>query len=335
MSSTISAPGKMFLLGEYAVLEGAPALLTAVDRRVHLTVAKAQGPCWHIHAPAIGIDGQRLHADGSLPATLDAAMRDRLRVFDAVRATTAAAGARPEQPLALHVDSSALQDGTHKLGLGSSAAVAVALTAALLQASGQQPGRDRLCRLAMAAHRRAQQGGGSGADVATSIHGGIVSFADGTAQAAPDWPAELAVLAVMTGTGADTTELVQRVVEYGRREPARYRDQMGHLQTLAGEARQALTDGAAFLALADDYFEALRALDAGARAGIVLEQHLQLATLARHHGAVFKTTGAGGGDLGLLFTYRGRPARQLITALDEHGMRRIPLQIGASGLHGI
>lgn len=28
-----SAPGKLFLCGEYAVLEGAPAVLTAIDRR--------------------------------------------------------------------------------------------------------------------------------------------------------------------------------------------------------------------------------------------------------------------------------------------------------------
>ena len=31
---TVSAPGKLFLIGEYGVLEGQPAVVAAVDRRV-------------------------------------------------------------------------------------------------------------------------------------------------------------------------------------------------------------------------------------------------------------------------------------------------------------
>ena len=68
-----SAPGKLFLLGEYAVLEGAPAMLTAVDRRV--TVQITTSDRWRVTAVGLpgGQRGERyLGPDGELPATLGA-----------------------------------------------------------------------------------------------------------------------------------------------------------------------------------------------------------------------------------------------------------------------
>ena len=84
-----SAPGKLFLLGEYAVLEGAPALLTAVDARVRVRIEPAEAGRWRLDAPDLGIGSLTLGADGTLPAGLDAGTRRNLRVFDAVRATVA------------------------------------------------------------------------------------------------------------------------------------------------------------------------------------------------------------------------------------------------------
>ena len=41
MSRTILAPGKLMIAGEYAVLDGAPALVLAVDRGVKCSVTPA------------------------------------------------------------------------------------------------------------------------------------------------------------------------------------------------------------------------------------------------------------------------------------------------------
>lgn len=121
-----SAPGKLVLLGDYAVLAGGPALVAAVDRR------------------AVGATG------GPIPPSA---------VVEAVLARAKLEGGRPELP---EIDTRAfLDEHGQKLGLGSSAAVAV-VTAAL------SLGRDdeRILRVALEGHRDAAGGVGSGVDVA-------------------------------------------------------------------------------------------------------------------------------------------------------------------------
>lgn len=298
-----SAPGKLFLLGEYAVLEGAPALLTAVDRRA--TVTATASDRWRLTAWQLGIVGLDLGPGGSLPPGLDAATRNSLTLFNAVRAIVESQFGGPGEPLDLAIDSSAFQHDGHKLGLGSSAAVAVALTAALARARGMTLTTEELFSLADAAHRQAQGGSGSGGDVAASVYGGRIRYVRGEVPWPVGWPDDLVLVAVATGTGSSTIDLVARVAAYREYDPKGYLRDLGALSELAAGAERALTDADRFLALADHYFLAIAALDSHADAGIVTERHRELRSLAAASGAVFKPTGAGGGDLGLVFAKLG------------------------------
>ncbi|HEY5224595.1 MAG TPA: hypothetical protein VIJ18_16300 [Microbacteriaceae bacterium] len=353
-----SAPGKLFLLGEYAVLHGAPAVLTAVDRRARVTVTvpdaahgtAAPGAPWRISAPAIGIAECRLEADGALPAGLDAATRERLRVFDAVRRTVARRVSSVPSGLLIAIDTAAFWHREHKLGLGSSAAVAAALTAALAAAHGLRPTADELLAWATDAHREAQGGAGSGGDVAVSCSGGLITFtrdrvgsddAEPILQQGPvlqrgpilqHWPGDLDLRVVTTGTGSSSSELVGRVSAYGRRDPGGHAADLARLAALARQAVSALASASAFLALADAYFEALSDLDRRAGAGIVTEEHHRLRALVAANGGVFKTSGAGGGDVGLVFARTGADASRVASALDEAGVETIPLGFGGPGV---
>jgi len=329
-----SAPGKLFLLGEYAVLDGAPALLAAVDRRAEVTIGDSESGSWQVSAPNLGIGSLALGDDGGLPTGLDAAQRLKLRVFDAVREAVLARAPRLARPLSITIDSGALSRGGHKLGLGSSAAVAVALTAALAAALDLDLDREALFRLAEEAHRRAQDGVGSGGDVAASVYGGLIRYSRGAVPVPLRWPEELSVLAVVTGEGALTTRLVGRVADYAEQDPARYRADIARLAGLAERAEAALRDPDAFLRLAGDYFTALTVLDAHARAGIVSERHHELHAVAEREGGVFKTSGAGGGDVGLAFSHSGEPAERLAAALAGAGAAVVPLGFFAAGVHG-
>ncbi len=147
-----TAPGKLILTGEYAVLDGAPALVIAVDRRVIATGASAR--C-------------------SSPFLLAVARELALR-YGADSPSARAA-------LRVAVDSSAFyaaSDCTQKLGLGSSAAVTVAAAALALAAQGSND-RDEVLAIALAAHANAQgtKGArGSGADIAAAVYGGAIVY---------------------------------------------------------------------------------------------------------------------------------------------------------------
>jgi len=327
-----SAPGKLFLLGEYAVLSGAPALLTAVDRRVEVSVEDSASGSWQLNAPNLGLENLILGPDGELPSRLDPRIRSSLRIFDAVReAVLSAASLRP-RPLAISIDSGSFSLGGHKLGLGSSAAVAAALTAALGTAVGLDQGRESLFRRADAAHRHAQGGVGSGGDVAASVYGGLIGYSQGLVPVPLHWPEELNIMAVVTGEGSLTTRLVAGVADYAAENPTRHRADIARLSALAERAVAALTDPDDFLSLANGYFSALSQLDANAQVGIVSEHHRELHELSKREGGAFKTSGAGGGDVGLAFSHRGEPTERLSAALTRAGALVVPLGFLAAGL---
>jgi phosphomevalonate kinase len=308
-----SAPGKLFLLGEYAVLDGAPALLVAVDRRATVTIAPSDDDRWHLSTPGLDLDDLTLEADGSIPAGVDERTRRQLRVFDAVQTVVRCSGA-----LSIAIDSTAFSAAGYKLGLGSSAAVATALTAALSTAAGSSPSREDIRILATDAHRSAQRGAGSGGDVASSSYGGLVGYVRDTPPISLVWPEELEIMAVVTGTGSSTTNLVGKVADYAARDPARYHADIARLAALAHQAQDALCSADDFLRLASDYFDQLVELDAHAGAGIVSEHHQRLHSLA----AV----------LDGVFARRGASAARLAAAFAGAGAKPVPLSFGANGV---
>ena len=56
MTISTSTPGKLILLGEYAVLEGAPAIVAAVNKFAKITLNNSIDHNFYINAPAIGIN---------------------------------------------------------------------------------------------------------------------------------------------------------------------------------------------------------------------------------------------------------------------------------------
>lgn len=327
-----SAPGKLFLIGEYAVLEGAPAILTAVDRRARVKIVDSPDRHWYFSAPNLGIHRLQLDEYGCPADTLATEPRHQLRVFEAVRNQVTAILARPLPPLDIHIDTADFSRDRYKLGLGSSAAVAAALTFALLECAGADTRKDHVARLAIAAHRAAQNGTGSGGDVATSVHGGLIGYTRDMPPKSLTWPEGLAMTAVVTGRGASTTELVGRIKAHGKNAPAIHNVDMARLTTLSRKAIEAAMHPVRFMEVAREYFDALALLDDHARAGIISSRHHELHALAADHGAVFKSSGAGGGDVGLLFSAPPVDPATLYQAFSEAGAALIELGLYAPGV---
>lgn len=289
----VAAPGKLLLTGAYAVLEGAPAIVVAVDR-----VATA--------------DTEK-NAETS------------------TREVELAFGANA----APYVDAAALFDGARKLGLGSSAAVLVAALAARKARGGADLAspcvRAELFAEARAAHA-ASQGGGSGADVAASVFGGVLRYSL-AGIAGVSLPRGLHLAAYFSGTSARTSELRAAVDELRTRQPTVHRECIEVLRMGAELACQALSQGRldVFLAAADVTRNALARLGVASGAPIVPEQFVTLARFAARTGAVFLPSGAGGGDVGV-FLGRMRPSRAFEDLAEDLGFTHVPLSVDPIGV---
>jgi phosphomevalonate kinase len=176
----ITVPGNLLLLGEYAVLEeGGLGITLAVDRSVSIHVESSNT------LTISGTDGSRQFSwpregQNELFRNIVSECRKFLegRGLDLPQVAIAA----DSHNLYTFNDMSNGMSNSRKLGLGSSAAVTVGISAALLlQEISWSPDelRSQVFEIALRAHRKAQGGRGSGYDIAASTFGGIGLFRGG------------------------------------------------------------------------------------------------------------------------------------------------------------
>lgn len=147
------------LLGEYGVLFGKPALVCAIDKRIHVTLTPRADTAIHIHSDIHGTYTTDLH---------------ELRIekpFHFVLSAIKLYQGKIRRGCDINITS----EFSDKVGLGSSAAVTVATLAAIVSWLDI-----RVSPLYLLKHGRSIirecQGTGSGADVAASVYGGVVYY---------------------------------------------------------------------------------------------------------------------------------------------------------------
>jgi len=307
------APGKLLLLGEYAVLAGAPALVMAIDRRVRVLLEPVRDGEAMLHAPQLGIEDEPLRwSDSGLhggPGLHRLGMTARLLPLLA-----RGFGIASEQlnRIRIEIDSAELfaavvsQPGSPekvKLGLGSSGAVTAALVCALELLSGAAQGAvaERWERW-LPAYRSALDSDASGADLAASLAGGLHLLRpgpDGGLQLEQrDWPEGLLWRAIWVGAPAQTVDYVAAFKAWQTREPvaaARLVAALGERVEAVGKSDSAST----WLESFEGFTELIEPLGSAIGRAVLSAPHLRLRTLAREHAVVYKSCGAGGGDLGV------------------------------------
>ncbi|MBI4706001.1 MAG: hypothetical protein HY744_33325 [Deltaproteobacteria bacterium] len=298
-----AAPGKLVLSGAYSVLEGAPALVTAVSRY---------------------------------------AVADTGRCANVVTDEVAAAIAAGELDRAPWFDASALREekragAGRKLGLGSSAAILVASLGAVWLERGTAPAQlgKAVFVAALAAHRHAQ-GGGSGIDVAASCYGGVLCCEmeprSGRLDVRPHGlPPGLVCEVWAAPESAATRDMLAAVQRLRRARRALYR---ARIETAAEAARAAAQARRAsdLVGALDLQFQALAALGEAAGAAIAGPAYGELRALAAREGAAFGPSGAGGGDVSLFIGQRTASSRFRARARAA-GLSPVSLRLGAEGVH--
>lgn len=343
-----SAPGKLVLLGEYVVLEGAPALVAAMDRRAEARFVPHAEPFWSICAPTLGAQGQyHLQPDKTLAPRGEPVLA--LRFAEAVLRHTLAQP-RAKLPFgALTLETHQFFADGQKLGLGSSAAISCAcwqvLRAASLPGDDAQaaPMTDRRRQGPLATlqelHHTVQGGVGSGIDIAASLWGGIIRFQRDAQSPTPQVARmqalqNMVIVPVFSGHAAATAPLLKAFARLKAERPNVYWQQCETLAVLANAGAEfwALGHVSALLTVVDQVHEALRQLGREIGAAIVTPEHDAIAKIARRAGASYKPSGAGGGDLGIAVCPTRQVAGRVTAKLRAQGMVPVPMALGAHGV---
>lgn len=286
MTIRASAPGKLMLVGEYTVTLGtSPALAVAVHKRVTVTVEPNTSGSWTVTSPALEL--------------VDASPDEVPVVQSALQQVAQTAGDKLTGGSI--TIASELGAGADKPGLGGSAAICVAVLGALHEIAGLERPTVAEC---VSAHRDAQDGRGSGYDVATALLGGVVLFEpaeDPTAQPSAknvEWFDGLHTAVLFTGQGASTKGMLARLQHYRETRPSQSRARFLTMERRAREFVKAWTDKdlEALLDAAAGAQEALVGMDREGRIGIRGGAHAELMGVVEDAGALARTSGAGGGD---------------------------------------
>lgn len=298
MRPTASAPGKLVLAGEYVVLEGARAVVTAVDVRATLAVAETSG---------------------TLPP-------------EVVATRALAEAAYGASPHGFALDVRALRDERKKLGLGSSAAAAAATVSLVAHLAGRETSARERFDLALRGHMSVAPRG-SGIDVAASVHGGTQLFRiEGeTRHVAPVAIPEGAHTAVVyTGEEARTSELVRAIDALSA---SARKEALAPLREAAERCVEAfLSHNVPDLLLAvRAHHDAMAHLGEAARVPIVEKNLAAIAARAARHGGAAKPSGAGGGDVAIAFFSDSEARARFCEASNEAGHRIVEVALGAGG----
>lgn len=275
-----SAPGKLAISGEYAVLTGAPALVAAVDRRVTCTLTPKGSGGWRFLSTGFE-DDQALSKDDVFtapPTSIPGIVRRSIAEPDA------------PQHVDVQIDSAPCYREGIKLGVGSSAATVTAVATAFGVLAGSAPRLTDLYDL-----HADFQGGGSGLDVAAAVTGGVIRFEDRVATPIR-FPRGVHLAFVFTGSGTRTATLLAAFDAW------RQRGSTASLERLAAAAREVVDSTMhpdAFLGALGEYTDLLERFDQTARIGIFGPGHRRARELASRLGVVYKPCGAGGGDTGV------------------------------------
>jgi len=313
--SDASAPGKLVIAGEYAVLHGAPAVVMALDVRAQARVSRV-AKTDSVLVDSVSGQEFRFHCHEQKGFQwLGRAPGERGRILQVVLTTFLDEqqdfGCVPALRVSMKTDAFYKLVGAErrKLGLGSSAAVLVALVGALFDALSFPLDIQGISSFCCEAHRRFQDGQGSGVDIAAAINGGVLGVRMKQSDAKLSisrlgWPDGLFLLPVWSGKSASTVELLSRFSTHRDRYPGAFDRQMQSLKDHSERVFAAWLEQSVdnILTALDGYERALRDFDREAAIGINTDVHERLRKLAEQHGARYKTSGAGGGDIGFAFT---------------------------------
>jgi mevalonate kinase len=223
-SVTVSAPGKIILTGEHFVVHGSYAVAAAINKRVRVTVSESKEN--HSSIVSSGLSSKLDSNDEKFPAT-KAVIRQVQKELGHL-----------SEPLEVRIESE-IPAGS---GLGSSAAVSIACTAALTRFVGSTIDPQFVSRIAMMGEKKVH-GNPSGIDVEASLRGGVIMFSRKDGVKTIQTKDAIQLIVIYSGKKRSTSRLIAEVARRKRSYPNFFQLLADSASYQSREVVDALKDG--------------------------------------------------------------------------------------------
>ncbi|MBI4097503.1 MAG: mevalonate kinase [Candidatus Levybacteria bacterium] len=286
---TVSAPGKLMLFGEHAVVYDHPCLVTAVDQRIRLTAEILESSNFELEALDVDVSNYKKPisnlGQGDIPKGakfVEGALKNLMERSRNKFGMTSDKGIR--------ITTSS--EFSSKFGFGSSSASTVCSVKALSELFSLKLSEKQIFDLAYKTVLDIQ-GKGSGFDVAAAVYGGTVYFVTGGKKIQPLKINSLPLIVGYSGIKADTVTLINQVKEKFENNNDRLQKIYNEMEKIVEEAKpQILANNWEEVGrLMSDNQKLLKELGVSIKK---LDNMINGAIKAGAYGA--KLSGAGGGD---------------------------------------
>lgn len=204
-----SAPGKLMLLGDHAVVYDHPCIVTAVNQRLYVETEKQEPALLTLKAPDLGLQKYEKALSqlgtGPLPKPVQFIENVYKRFLE-------------KYPQTSGVTVQTRSDFSSTFGFGSSSAVSTAFAFSLFKLYEIPFTNQELFDLCYRAVLDVQ-GVGSGFDIASAIWGGTLLYKRGASVLEKVSVKQLPIIVVYTGIKADTPTIVRQVGEQYKQDP--------------------------------------------------------------------------------------------------------------------
>ena len=329
MKVEVSAPGKVFISGEYLALNGSLATILSTKQRAKITIEDNNNNFNTLYSLPLGKSFDfNVNNDFKINWVND----DPQEMGSFIQQAIIEMKIKPTK-VKFVIDTTHFYFKNKKIGIGSSAAISSALIKAIDKYFNKGYSQKKIIDTAITLHKKAQNTLGSGLDVIAScadcelIECDLKSASNNTWEIL-EWPPELIIKGVITNKQSRTKDMIEKYSEGRNHNKVFFKE----LQFQANLLLKKLSftwrdkDTRSILGLMEEQNILMQELNKKYALGIYTKEHRDLANLASQSGLFYKPSGAGGGDLGLILSDSEMKLKKLLIQIRSKNFEIIDLR---------
>tara|TARA_B100001094_G_scaffold327952_1_gene387311 strand:- start:4310 stop:5308 length:999 start_codon:yes stop_codon:yes gene_type:complete len=322
----VSAPGKIIIIGEYAVLSDAPAISMAVNQRAKVTIKRHQQEMHLLKTRGYSntVARFKIGNTGSIE-WIDTITEDPIRLF--FESAWSHINFHSDFFYEFNLDTTGFytRAGGDKYGIGSSAALAVAMAAGFVKIFNIT---QEVKELASQIHNTFQNNRGSGVDIETSSIGGVIKFYRNPEKKSIslDLPKSLKFKIFWSGAPFNTVTQLEKLGSLDKRSFLELREMAIGIDSVLAQYSNEV-----FIDYLKKYTNILGRFSEEYDLDIFSNRHDILTDKAKKYpNTVYKPCGAGG-DIGICFSLSEKTLETFESMACQNGFELLDLDLDESG----